>query len=256
MTITPTRPPELGEVATPAELLIREARAASRRRRQRVVAVVIAVLVVSLTGFLAVAHHGPAKRVNTPVNTEPRSFAGAKTSPYPATLKMRRGLYDGGGGNPSLPWGTVLSASQSRWVTIKSSGPNDEWGVWRENGDPGQFPVRSIDGGVHWRAAGPQLATDWAGGGIYFVGKVIPEGPSSVVMVSNAVIDVTTDGGRHWYQYLNAASDWIISAQAVNEGIGLRIRPFPDGNLPKRSYAIYVLSSTHHEWIRTRMSVG
>jgi hypothetical protein len=128
--------------------------------------------------------------------------------------------------------------------------------VWRENGDAGLFPVRSADGGVHWTAAGPQLATDWAGGGIYFVNKVISEGPSSVVMVSNAVIDVTTDGGRHWYQYLNTASDWIMSAQPVNGGIGLRVRPFPDGKFTKRSYAIYVLSTMHHEWIRTEQSVG
>jgi len=219
-------------------------------------AVIIAVLVVTLTGFLAAGNHGPSKRVNTPTNTEPRSYLGAKTSPYPATLKMRRGLYDGGGHNPALPWGSVLPAPQSRWVDIKSSGPNDKWGVWRENGDAGLFPVRSADGGAHWTAAGPQLATDWAGGGIYFVNKVISEGPSSVVMVSNAVIDVTTDGGRHWYQYLNTASDWIISAQPVNGGIGLRVRPFPDGKFTKRSYAIYVLSTTHHEWIRTGVSVG
>jgi hypothetical protein len=255
MTITPTRQPEFGEITEPGELLIKEARAASRRRRRRIIAVVIAVLVVSLTGLLAAGNHGPTKSAKTPVSTEPRSVAGAKSSPYPATLEMRRGLYDAGD-NRALPWGTVLSAAQSRSVTIKSSGPIDEWGVWREIGDAGQFPVRSIDGGVHWMAAGPQLATDWAGGGIYFVSKVISEGQSSVVMVSNAVIDVTTDEGRQWYQYLNTASDWIFSAQAVNGGIGLRIRPFPDGNLPKGSYAIYVLNTTHHEWLRTGQSVG
>jgi hypothetical protein len=83
--------------------------------------VVIAVLVVSLTGLLAAGNHGPTKSAKTPVSTEPRSVAGAKSSPYPATLKMRRGLYDAGD-NRALPWGTVLSAAQSRSVTIKSSG--------------------------------------------------------------------------------------------------------------------------------------
>ncbi|HUZ40255.1 MAG TPA: hypothetical protein VMU68_02545 [Acidimicrobiales bacterium] len=258
MIITPTSPPELGDTTDPAELLIKEARAASRRRRQRVVAVVIVVLAATLTGFLAAGNHGPPKSVNTPVNTEPNSVAGAKSSPYPATLKMRHGMYEGGFDVPvdALPWGTVLPAAQSRGIEIRSSGAAGEWGVWRENGDGGLFPVRSFDGGVRWRAAGPLLASDWVGGGIYFVNRVIPEGPSSVVMVSNAVIDVTTDGGRHWYQYLNTASDWIISGQAVNGGVGLRIRPFPDGNLPKESYATYVLNDTRHEWDRTGQSLG
>jgi hypothetical protein len=183
------------------------------------------------------------------------NVAGASPSPYPATLKMQHGLYEANTPR-ALSWGTILTAAQSRWVTLKSSGPVDQWGVLKETGNAGQFPVRSTDGGAHWMAAGPQLASDWVGGGIYYVSKVIPEGRTSVVMVSNAVIDVTTDGGRQWYQYLNAASDWIISAQVVKGGIGPHVRPFPDGNLPKGSYAIYVLDVTHHEWLRTRQSVG
>jgi hypothetical protein len=256
MTVTSTCQPDVGEAPDAAELLIREARAASRRRRFRAFGVVIAVLVASLVGFLSVGIHGPANGVSTAVNTEPKSVAGAKTSPYPATLKMQSGLYDGGGRNPTLLWGTVLPAAQSRWIEFKSPGPTVEWGVWRENGESGAFPVRSLDGGLHWMAAGPLLATDWAGGGIYFVNRVIPDGTSSVIMVSNAVIDVTTDGGRRWFQYLNPASDWIISGQPVSVSIGLRIRPFPDGDLPKGSYATYVLNDARHEWVRTSESVG
>ena len=183
------------------------------------------------------------------------NVAGASPSLYPATLKMQHGLYEAFTSR-ALPWGTILTAAQSRWVTLKPSGAIDQWGVWKQHGEAGQFPVRSTDGGAHWMAAGPQLASDWVGGGIYYVSKVISEGKSSVVMVSNAVIDVTTDGGRQWYQYLNTASDWIISAQVVKGGIGLHVRPFPDGNLPNKSYAIYVLDVTHHEWLRTRRSVG
>jgi hypothetical protein len=254
MIITPTREPKVGETTDPVELLIREARAASRRRRLRVLAVVIAVLVLTLTGFLVTGNSGPAKHANTPVNTEAKSVAGAKAS-FPATLKMRRGLYDGGGHNPAPAWGAVLPVAQSQWIKIKSSGPI-EWGVWRPDGDGGLFPVRSIDGGVRWTAAGPQLATDWAGGGIYYVSKVIADGLTSVVMVSNAVIDVTTDGGRRWFQYLNPASDWVISSQAVSVSIGLRIRMFPDGKFTKRGYATYVLNTTRHEWVRTGLSLG
>ena len=256
MTITSTRHPEVGEASEPSELLIREARAASRRRRLRVLVVVLVVLAAALTGFLATGNHGPTRSVGTAVNTEPRSLGAAKSSPYPATLKMQRGMYEGGGHLPAPPWGKVIPASQSRWINIKSSAAIDEWGVWRPNGDGGLYPVRSLDGGVHWRAAGPLLATDWAGGGIYYVGKVISDGPSSVVMVSNAVIDVSTDAGHQWYQYLNPASDWIISGQNLSVSIGIRIRTFPDHGAPKRSYAIYVLNTARHEWVRTAQSIG
>src|ERR1700689_1943383 len=189
MTITSTGPPEGGETSVQRELLIREARAASRRRRFRIVVVAIVALAAA-TAFVAIGSRGPAKSVGTAGNSAPRSAVGAKSSPYPATLKMQHGLYEGGGHLPAPPWGKVIPASQSRWITIKSAAATDEWGVWRPNGDGGLYPVRSLDGGVHWRAAGPLLATDWAGGGIYYVNKVIPDGPSSVVMLSNAVIDV------------------------------------------------------------------
>jgi hypothetical protein len=255
MTITSTRPPEVGETSDPTELLIREARAASRRRRFRIVVVAIVALAAA-TAFVAIGSRGPAKSVGTAGNSAPRSAVGAKSSPYPATLKMQQGLYEGGGHLPAPPWGKVIPASQSRWITIKSAAATDEWGVWRPNGDAGLYPVRSLDGGVQWRAAGPLLATDWAGGGIYFVNKVIPDGPSSVVMVSNAVIDVTTDGGRQWYQYLNPASDWIISGQNLSVSIGIRIRTFADHGAPKRSYAVYVLNTARQEWVRTAQSVG
>lgn len=181
--------------------------------------------------------------------------AGAAASPYPATLRMRHGMYESRTGH-ALPWGSMLTVAQSHWVILKSSESLVRWGVWREHGTAQQFPVRSTDGGAHWMAAGPQLASDWVGGGVYYVSKVISEGLTSVVMVSNAVIDVTTDGGRQWYQYLNPASDWIISRHVVHGGIGLEVRPFPDGDLPRGSYAIYVLDVSHHEWLRLREATG
>jgi hypothetical protein len=256
VTIAPTRPREVVETTVPAELLIKEARAASRRRRRRVVAVVIAVLATTVTGFVAAGNSGPPKHVGTPVNTEPRSIVGAKAS-FPATLKMQHGMYEGGFDVHvrGLPWGTRLPAGQARWIKVKSPIASVEWGVWRDNGDGGLFPVRSTDGGVQWTAAGPQLANAWVGGGIYFVNRVISDGPTSVVMVSNAVIDVTTDGGRQWYQYLNGASDWIIVGQPVSVSIGLRIRFIPDGKFSKRGYATYVLNDTRHEWVSTGQSV-
>ena len=179
------------------------------------------------------------------------------SSPYPATLPMRQGLSNSTLVK-ALPWGTALTVAQARWVTFRSAGPGYKWGVWKENdGEPPMFPVRSTDGGVHWTAAGPMLATDWAGGGLFFVTKVIPESASAVVMVSNSVIDVTTDSGRHWFQYLNPGDNWTIAGHAVKGGgIGLSVDPTSYAALPKGSYAIYVLDVTKHRWLRTSQSLG
>ena len=181
--------------------------------------------------------------------------AGAASSFYPATLTMQRGLSQSNG-VPALPWGTTLTAAQARWMTLKSSGRTDRWGVWKEDGGPPEFPVRSTDGGARWTAAGPLLATDWAGGSIFYIGKVIPEGSSAVVMVSNAVIDVSTDSGHQWYQYVNGGGGWIMAGYAVpGGGIGLRISPASYATLPKASYAIYVLNVAHHQWHRMMQSL-
>jgi hypothetical protein len=157
----------------------------------------------------------------------------------------------------ALPWGTILTASQARWVTMRSSGTTFSWGVWKPSGGPPQFPVRSTDSGAHWTAAGPQLATDWVGGGIYYVNRVIPVSPSAVVMVSNAVIDVTVDAGRQWYQYVNTADIWSITRHVVNGGgIDLRVGPASYALLPKASYAIYALDLVHLRWRRIAQSLS
>jgi hypothetical protein len=182
--------------------------------------------------------------------------AGAASSPYPATLTMQRGLFESHG-VPALPWGATLTAAQARWVTVKSSGRTDRWGVWKEDGGPAEFPVRSTDGGARWTAAGPLLSTDFVGGSMFMVYKVIPEGSSVVVMVGDVVIDVSTDSGRQWYQYVNGGGGWVMAAYAVpGGGIGLRISPASHAGLPKGSYAIYVLNVAHHQWHRTMQSLS
>lgn len=181
--------------------------------------------------------------------------ASAAPLPYPASLTMRRGLTFSASGH-ALRWGTALTTAQARWVTIESSGRTDRWGVWQEDGVSAQFPVRSTDGGAHWAAAGPQLASDWAGGGLFYVDKVIAESSSSVVMVSNSIIDVTTDGGHQWYQYLHVAANWSISRYRIRGGgVGLRVGPTGFARLPRGSYALYVLDVARHQWRRVAQSL-
>ncbi len=181
--------------------------------------------------------------------------AGAAPSPYPASLTMRHGLTFSTTGR-ALRWGTALTTAQARWVTIESSGGADRWGVWRRAGGPAQYPVRSADGGLRWVAAGPQLSSDWAGGSLFEVTVVIGEGPLSAVMVSHSIIDVTTDGGRQWYQYLHATANWSISRYRVRGGgIGLRVAPASFARLPRGSYALYVLDVVGHRWRRVAQSL-
>ena len=107
------------------------------------------------------------------------AVSAAAASPYPAILVMHHGLSQSGDSGGS-PWGTKLTAAQAREVKVKSVGPTFRWGVWYKY-PASQFPVRSSDSGAHWTAAGPQLASDWAGGSLFYVTKVISESPTSVV---------------------------------------------------------------------------
>ena len=70
------------------------------------------------------------------------------------------------------------------------------------------------------------------------------------------VIDLTTDSGHHWYQYLNAADNWTIAGRVVvGGGISLRIGPASYATLPKASYALYSLDVAHHRWHRIAESL-
>ena len=175
------------------------------------------------------------------------TVVGASPSLYPATLTMQRGLYSPFPPN-HLPWGTKLTAAQARAVTFTSSGSTYRWGVWIRGHGTEQFPVRSTDGGARWMAAGPQLASDWVGGSAYYVNKSIAKSAATVVMVGNAAIDVTSNSGHQWYQYVNAAVDWnMISCTVPDGGIALRVNVRGQ----KGTYAIYVLDVATHQWHRT-----
>lgn len=72
-----------------------------------------------------------------------------------------------------------------------------------------QYPARTVDGGVTWRIAGPRLHQDAAQGGTG-VGDISlsssePGGGGNPTVVAwggvtpDGVVDVTTDGGQHWW---------------------------------------------------------
>jgi hypothetical protein len=62
-----------------------------------------------------------------------------------------------------------------------------------------QYPAVTTDGGHSWRIAGPQLHVD-AADAPEAVGSVGVAGPRTLFAFGSSVIDVTTDGGRSWWE--------------------------------------------------------
>jgi hypothetical protein len=62
-----------------------------------------------------------------------------------------------------------------------------------------QYPARSVDGGRSWRIAGPQFHIDAADApeGVGYVGLV---GPRTLFAYGSSVVDVTSNGGRTWWE--------------------------------------------------------
>jgi hypothetical protein len=175
---------------------------------------------------------------------------------FPATLVMRSGLAESGAVRAPA-WGSPIAQSQVAWIAPRSRCDGVEWGVWREGDTQPLFPVRSVDGGHDWEAAGPMLATDWAGGSLYYVNRVICDSRVAVTMVSGAVIDVSTDAGHQWYQYVHAMDDWSMTgAVLAHGGIGLRVRPASFSRLPPSDVATYRLDVARHRWLRVSQTSG
>jgi hypothetical protein len=62
-----------------------------------------------------------------------------------------------------------------------------------------QYPARSVDGGRTWRIDGPQLHID-AADAPEAVGFVGVAGPRTFFAYGSSAVDVTTDGGRTWWE--------------------------------------------------------
>lgn len=69
------------------------------------------------------------------------------------------------------------------------------------NGPSAQYPAVSVDGGRRWRIDGPQFHVD-AADGPEAVGFVGVSGPRTFFAYGSSAVDVTTDGGRKWWETL------------------------------------------------------
>jgi hypothetical protein len=260
MTIVETRE---SRDALPGEIdvVFKEARRRARRRRGVAMALVLSAVLAALELGSFGGRGAPGQRASSPHERATKVLAATTrargvVSPYPAVLSMTPGLLFSKD-DTFVRRGSVLTASESRSVTASSPATRVRWGVWRDVTT--QYPVRSLDAGSTWVVSGPGLASDWAGGSLYYVSRVITESATAVVMVSNSIIDVSTDDGLRWYQYLNASDNWNMSEHNSAEGvIGLRVGPdqWALNAFPKGSYALYRLDVAQHRWRRVSQHVA
>lgn len=92
--------------------------------------------------------------------------------------------------------GSVVSSSDLFTDRVFANARN---GFALANDGEAQYPALSTDGGRSWRIDGPQVHVDAADGpeGVGYVGVA---GPRTFFAYGSSVVDVTTDGGRTWWE--------------------------------------------------------
>lgn len=75
----------------------------------------------------------------------------------------------------------------------------DRIGFALANGNNAQYPALTTDGGRTWRIDGPQVHVD-AADGAEGVGAVGIAGPRTFFAYGSSAVDVTTNGGRAWWE--------------------------------------------------------
>ncbi len=123
------------------------------------------------------------------------SVAGTAVAPKPTAEIAARQMRPRPGSPPPRFGARILLGSEA--------GPrvfiNDEIGFALAADDSATIPVRTTDGGRTWTVDGPQLHVDAADGpeAVDAVGIV---SPSEEFAYGSSVVDVTTNGGRTWWE--------------------------------------------------------
>ncbi len=101
--------------------------------------------------------------------------------------------------------GTVVKSS-SLWTNRVFANASDRFALVNEGS--AQYPARSLDGGRVWRIDGPQFHVDAldAAEAVGYVGVLTPR---TFYAYGGSVVDVTTDGGRSWWE---ASLDGLVVA--------------------------------------------
>ncbi|MGO9820314.1 MAG: hypothetical protein ACLPTJ_06665 [Solirubrobacteraceae bacterium] len=122
--------------------------------------------------------------------------------------------------NGTLAPGTVVRSSTlgQRVFTNASNG------FALANTGGAQYPAATTDGGTVWRTDGPALHVDAAQAPLAVISLGAANRRTIYAYGTGQVVDVTSDGGKHWYQALFEGL-----SMAVVPGIGGHLVAFVDG---------------------------
>lgn len=122
--------------------------------------------------------------------------------------------------NGTLAPGTVVRSSTlgQRVFTNASNG------FALANTGGAQYPAATTDGGTVWRTDGPALHLDAAQAPLAVISLGAANRRTIYAYGTGQVVDVTSDGGKHWYQALFEGL-----SMAVVPGIGGHLVAFVDG---------------------------
>lgn len=133
-----------------------------------------------------------------PVATADRSLPHARlresaTAPSPPPRLTARLLRPRPG---AVPPGTAVSSADLFPDRVFA---NSRVGFALANVESAQYPARSVNGGRSWHIDGLQVHVDAADGpeGVGYVGVA---GPRTFFASGSSAVDVTTDGGRVWWE--------------------------------------------------------
>jgi hypothetical protein len=92
-----------------------------------------------------------------------------------------------------------------------------------------QYPARSTDGGTTWRIDGPQVHVDAADApeAVGYVGLVSPR---TMYAFGSSAVDVTSDGGRTWWETLVGGLVMAVVPGDQNDLVAFVQQPLSTGH--------------------------
>jgi hypothetical protein len=114
--------------------------------------------------------------------------------------------------------------------------------------DDGQFPAATADGGRTWRVNGPVLHENAAQAPLSVNEVGIANRRTYFAFGGGQVVDVTSDGGRHWFRAI--LGDVVVAVAAPGDG---RLIAFAQvaGSGSRANTVVYVSRDGGRHWRRT-----
>jgi hypothetical protein len=149
--------------------------------------------------------------------------------------------------------GTVVSSSDVITYRVFANASD---GFTLANIDSAQYPARSLDGGRTWRIDGPQVHID-AADGPEDLSDVGVAGPRTFFAYGSSAVDVTTDGGRTWWEtFLGELVVAVVPDGYGNDLVAYVQEPLASNSIARAVTWQYVTRDGGRHWSYTPMLGG